>query len=368
MIDSRAAVITAFNEPLEIQRIQIPELDGTAMLVRIDASTLCGTDVHRWEGGLSSDSVPYITGHEPCGFIEVMNAPRTDILGSPLQVGDRIVWSYVSCGHCYFCMVALQPCLCRGRASWGHNRSDRSPYLLGSVAEYMYVPVECQIVKVPENVSSATAAAASCAYRTVMHAFDRLGAIKAHETVVIQGSGPLGIFASALAREQGARRVLLTGAPEGRLAMARRMGVDDVLNIDLVEDASERVQWVKDHTEGRGADVVIQAATNGAVPEGLKMLRDGGRFVSVGVGGKAVMAVEGLPGEMTMYTVRSGEPRHWLQAINFLSSRADRYPFEEMISARYELDQVNDAMSAMSSFSVVKAAIYPHGVHSIPGH
>lgn len=91
------------------------------------------------------------------------------------------------------------------------------------------------------------------------------------------------------------------------------------------------------------------------------MLRDGGRFVSVGVGGKAAMPVGELPGEMTMYTVRSGEPRHWLQAIDFLDSRWTRYPFEEMINEHYDLDGVNEAMSAMASFRVVKAAIYPNG-------
>src|SRR5207249_949043 len=102
--------------------------------------------------------------------------------------GDRIVWSYVACGSCYYCAVALQPCICPGRASWGHNRSDQHPYLLGSCSEFMYVPKECLIIRVPDEVTSASAAASACAYRTVMHGFDRLGAIKSHETVVIQGS------------------------------------------------------------------------------------------------------------------------------------------------------------------------------------
>ncbi len=143
--------------------------------------------------------------------------------------------------------------------------------------------------------------------------------------------------------------------------MAARMGVDATLDIGEVSAVEDRIAWIRDFTAGRGADVVIQAATNAAVPEGLAMLRDGGRFVSVGVGGRAEISVPALPGEMTMYTVRSGEPRHWLQAIDFLSSRADEYPFEEMISARYGLDGVNEAMSAMANFSVVKAAIYPNG-------
>jgi len=361
MATSRAAVVTSYHQPVEIQQVEIPELDGISMLVRIDASTLCGTDVHRWEGGLGDEALPFVTGHEPCGYIEIMNEPRVDIFNRPLAVGDRIVWSYVSCGHCYYCTVALQPCLCRGRASWGHNRSDQFPYLLGSCAQYMYVPVECQIVRVPDRISSATAAASSCAYRTIMHAYDRLGAIKSHETVLIQGSGPLGIFASSVAREHGAKRVLLIGAPAGRLETAKRMGVDELIDMDIVTEESDRVAWVKDETDGRGADVVIQCATANAVPEGMRMLRDGGRYVSVGVGGKAAMPIGDLPGEMTLYTVRSGEPRHWLQAIDFLDSRWDTYPFEEMISESYDLDGVNDAMQAMASFRVVKAAIYPNG-------
>jgi len=138
----RAAVITEHNKPLTIQQVQIPNLDPGSLLVKITASTLCGTDVHRWHGPLSEgDTLPIITGHEPCGYVEDIAGERTDILGNPVKRGDRIVWSYVACGSCYYCAVALQPCICPGRASWGHNRSDEHPYLLGSCAEYMYVPV-----------------------------------------------------------------------------------------------------------------------------------------------------------------------------------------------------------------------------------
>jgi D-arabinose 1-dehydrogenase-like Zn-dependent alcohol dehydrogenase len=354
----RAAVVTAHNKPLEIQQVKIPELEPGALLVRISASTLCGTDVHRWHGSLAdSNSLPMITGHEPCGFVEDINGERTDILGAPVKRGDRIVWSYVACGSCYYCSVALQPCICPGRASWGHNRSDQYPYLLGSVSEYMYVPPPCLIIKVPDDVTSASAAASACAYRTVMHGFDRLGAIKSHETVVIQGSGPLGNFATAVARDHGAKKVLVIGAPAARLEVTKRMGADAVLNLDEVTDAKERRQWAREHTDGRGADIVVQVANNMAVPEGITMLRGGGRYLNIGAGGKATIPVEGLPQEMTLFTVRSGEPRHWLQAIDFLSSRKKTFPFEEMISASYKLDQVNEALQAMASYQVVKPVI-----------
>lgn len=362
MTDCRAAVITAHHKPLEVQRIPVPELEPGAILVKIETATLCGTDIHRWHGPLQPpDSLPFITGHEACGTIEAINGDRTDLVDQPLKAGDRIVWAYPYCGHCYWCTVALQPCICPHRQSWGHNRSDQYPYLLGGVSEYQYVPPECQIVQVPESVSSASAAAAACAYRTIMNGFEKLGSVRPHETVVIQGAGPLGIFATAVARESGANQVLVIGAPAGRLEVAMEMGADATLNLDDVADAADRRKWVRDHTSGRGADVVIQVANSLAVPEGITLLRQGGRYVSIGGGGQASIPVNSFPREMSFHTIQSGEPRHWLQAVEFLASRRSRYPFEKLISASYPMDGINEAMEAMAAYKVVKAAIYPHG-------
>lgn len=356
---SRAAVVPAPNRPIEIWDLPVPDLEPGALLVRITASTLCGTDVHRWRGHLEAGPGPFITGHEPCGVVEEISGARTDIMGEPVGLGERVVWSYVSCGHCYWCSVALQPCLCPRRMSWGHNSVERQPALLGSCAQYMYVPPSSQVVHVPDDVSSASAAAAACAYRTVMHGFDRLGAVKSHETVLIQGSGPIGIFATAVARDHGAKMVLVAGAPQARLTMALRMGADAVIDIDEVSETTHRLQWVRDHTGGRGADVVIQAATTAALPEGLRMLRAGGRYVSIGAGGSAHLSVDELPHEMTLYTVRSGEPRHWLQALDFLATRRGTYPLEDIISRTYPLEQINDAMEAMAGYQLIKAVIDP---------
>ena len=174
---------------------------------------------------------------------------------------------------------------------------------------------------------------------------------------MIQGSGPLGNFATAVAKDHGAKNVLVIGAPANRLEVTKKMGADAVLNLEEVTDEKARRQWVKDYTGGRGADVVIQVANNMAVPEGLTLLRDGGRFLNIGAGGKATIAVERVPQQMLFITIRSGEPRHWLQAIEFLASRRKDFPFEEMISRSYKLDEINDAMQAMASYSVVKAVI-----------
>src|SRR5712692_8560428 len=105
MGDSLAAVVTAFGEPLELRRVPIPELEEGSMLMRVEAATLCGTDVHFWHGGRAflADKIPYIPGHETCGTIAEMRGRRTDLLGEPLSVGDRIIAAYTYCGRCFYC-------------------------------------------------------------------------------------------------------------------------------------------------------------------------------------------------------------------------------------------------------------------------
>jgi threonine dehydrogenase-like Zn-dependent dehydrogenase len=103
--------------------------------------------------------------------------------------------------------------------------------------------------------------------------------------------------------------------------------------------------------------VVFQAADNAAIPEGLTLLRDGGRYISIGVGGNASISADLFPGQMTFMNVRSGEPRHWLQAIDFLASRKDRVPFDALISETYTLEQVNEAITALAAYEIVKPVI-----------
>ena len=85
MTECRAAVVTGFNQPAEIWSVQTPELEPTGLLMRVDAATLCGTDVHCWHGRMPSDRLPYIPGHETTGTIVEMNGARTDLLGEPLN-------------------------------------------------------------------------------------------------------------------------------------------------------------------------------------------------------------------------------------------------------------------------------------------
>ena len=140
-----------------------------------------------------------------------------------LAPGDRVISSYAHCGHCYYCRVARQTTLCEQNTVYGAWHPDK---LLGGCAEYQIFPAGTSLVRVPETVPPELAASAACALRTVMHAFEHAGAIAAHESVLVLGSGPLGLYATAVARDRGAARVYTMGAPPAALESLRACGDD----------------------------------------------------------------------------------------------------------------------------------------------
>jgi len=352
----RAALVTSFKGSVEVRDVPVPELEDTAMLAEVEAATLCGTDVHFWEGMMRAQALPYIPGHETAGRIVEIKGQRSDILGQPLQTGDRILMAYPWCGRCYYCTVAANPTLCPNAGRFGRQDVAQYPHLLGGCAELHYVPTGSDVIRIPDAVPSPLAASAACALRTVMHGFELLGPIAPHETVVVQGSGPIGLYALAVARDRGANTVHVIGAPSSRLDVAKGWGADDCLNIEEVRDVAERHRWVLDRTGNRGADVVIQCATGAAVPEGLDFTRPGGRFLSIGAGG--------LPdkpysiGTKTYIGFRAGEARHYLSALTFLATKRG-IDFERVLSHQFPLSRVHEALQGMAEGREVKPVVLP---------
>jgi threonine dehydrogenase-like Zn-dependent dehydrogenase len=360
MNEIAAAVVTGFNQPLEVRQVPAPELEPSGLLIRVDAATLCGTDVHFWQGQLSNEQLPYIPGHEIAGTVVEVRGERHDVLNTPLRAGDRVISAYPFCGHCYHCTIANQPTFCPHGARYGRMRCDRPPYLLGGCAEYQYVPPGSDVIRIPDEVTSPLAASASCALRTVMHAFELLGSVASHETVLVQGCGPVGLYAAAVARDHGARRVLTIGAPANRLEIAEAWGADATFDLERHTEA-ERREWALEQTGGRGADIVIQAATVAAIPEGLQLLRPGGRYVSIGGGGGTLpIPASAFTNPQRIMLVRAAEGRHFYQALSFLATRRS-VPFERLITGVYSLETTSEAMQAMADYREVKAVILPHG-------
>jgi D-arabinose 1-dehydrogenase-like Zn-dependent alcohol dehydrogenase len=363
---SRAACVVAYREPLELRQVPIPdEIEPGAVLVKTEVASICGSDVHLWQGELGIASripLPVILGHEMMGCVVRMGpGVKTDSAGQPLQEGDRLVWTHGSCGQCYMCTVTHQATLCPNRRMYMFTNCEQPPYLVGGFSEYCYVFPTSGRIKVPDGVSSELASAASCALRTVVHAFDRLGRIEDYETVVVQGAGPLGLYATAMAMRAGAHRVVVIGAPANRLAVAAKWGASHTINIEDVPDARERRSLVRDLTGRRGADIVIEVSGGStAFPEGIDLVRRGGRYLVVGQVGEHQVSIAPryiVEKQIAVMGVMSGDTHHYYKALQFIQHNRDRFGFEEMLSNRYTLDQVNDAMEAMRAFREVKAVL-----------
>ncbi|MFL9901280.1 zinc-binding dehydrogenase [Paraburkholderia fungorum] len=360
---SRAAVLREFKAPLRIEEVPVPrETEVGAALVKIEMCSICGTDVHLWQGSLSLKvNLPVIIGHEMVGrVIRAGAGVATDSVGTPLKVGDRIVYTHTSCGGCFFCTTARKPTLCTNRRAYMYENIEHAPYLLGGFSEYGYVLPQAGRLRVPDSVPNELASLSSCALRSVMNAFSQLGEIEPTETVLIQGAGPLGLLATANARVRGAKKIIVVGSPAPRLEMARLFGADVCIPVEGTTP-EERMASVLAETEGRGADIVMEfTGVPAAFAEGLALARKGGRYLVVGQLGEAATTVQ--PSMIVKKNLQvigsfSGDARSYSLALQFLEAHQHDFPFHQMISGRYKLDDVNLALTRMKNFEEIKPVI-----------
>lgn len=369
---SRAAVLYGFDEPLVLQDVPVPNpLEPGSLLVKVEASTLCGSDVHLWDGTLGGShpiQLPVIPGHEIVGSIVAFGAgAERDSFGAALALGDRICFTHASCDQCEACRLYNQPTLCKDRQYYMYSTCAEPPYLLGGFADYCYVLPKAGRVRVPDEVRTEWASAASCALRTVVHAFDRVGRIDPWQTVVVQGAGPLGLFATAVADHVGAGRVITIGAPAERLEIARAFGSTDLISVEEVGDPDDRVAAVRELLGGDGADVVFEfSGAPTAFPEGVAMVKAGGRYMVTGQIDGPDNEVTVRPGyitrqQLTVMGTWSGHTAEYYKALQFVRETSDKYDFSALTPRRYSLDDATEALTRMRSRKDIKPLIAPHG-------
>jgi propanol-preferring alcohol dehydrogenase len=258
----RAAVVTDFHSPLQVQDLPIPAPGAGEVLVRIEASGLCHTDIHAAHGDWPvRPAPPFIPGHEGVGYVEKLGAGV-----STRAIGDRvaIAWLGYACGECRYCNSGWET-LCEKQENSGYSVN-------GTFAEYAVVPAAFAS-PVPDGISSRDAAPLTCAGVTTYKAI-KVARVAPAETVAIFGVGGLGHLALQYARIAGGF-VIAVDIEDHKLTMATELGADHVVNA-LTTDPVEAIQALG------GADVAIAlAASPGAFDQAYRSLRRGGRLVCV---------------------------------------------------------------------------------------
>ena len=366
MPTARAAVLTAFNAPLELRELPLPEKPGPgAALVRIEMAGICGTDVHLWKGQLPI-ALPVIMGHETVGRIaQLGDGLDRDWTGQPLRLGDRVTWnSAVSCGACFYCAEKKQPTRCAQRRAYGISyRCDHAPHFLGGYADFHYLRPRTTIFRLPDDLPTESVIGAGCALITAIHGVERTG-IAWQDSVVVQGAGPVGIAALAVAKSAGAAQVIVIGGPRHRLEMAKRFGADHVIDIDEVREPQARLEAVRELSGGYGADVVLECVgIPDAVVEGMELCRDGGKYLVLGHycdAGPVMWNPHVITRkQLQVFGSWSSEPRHLKLALAFLRTNQLRFPFHEMVSHRFPLEQANEALGITADWQSAKSVLVP---------
>ncbi len=362
----RAAVLRAFNEPFEIREYPVPAPEPGAIVARIELATVCGSDLHIWEndlGGTYTLPLPLVLGHEMVGVIDALGAgAERDALGRPLAVGDRIVWANEPCRHCETCTVDHELTLCPSRKLIALTDCSVPPHFVGTFADYGYVSPGQGRVRVPDGVKSEWASAGSCALRTVINSVEAAGRIDSLDSVVVQGAGPLGLFATALLSLHAPRQLIVVGAPDDRLQLAREWGATHTVGIAEHPDPASRREAILEITGG-GPHVAFElSGARGAAAEGVAMLRPNGRYVITGTVGGGEQPVDVSRITTRGLRVRgsmSGDIDAYYKALEFLDAHQDRFDWDRMIGARYGLHQAAEAMESMRQMREIKPVLVP---------
>ncbi|HWC69456.1 MAG TPA: zinc-binding dehydrogenase [Acidimicrobiales bacterium] len=372
----RAATLVAPFD-LRVERYPYPaELEPGAVLLRMVASGICGTDKHTYRGETeqyvgtdhaSSTPFPIIQGHENVGVVaEIGPGGAVAFDGSPLEVGNRVVPApnHV-CGRCRFCTEDFPYYFCRNLENYGNSLTCATPpHLFGGWSEYLYLLPGTPVFKVPEGLPDDVAVLTELF--AVTHSLDlaarmpRPGGYRSGDTVVVLGVGPVGLVHVAKAALTGAAQVIGVDRFATRLRLAEELGATDTLIVEPgQDDAPARVRELGE------VDVVVDATGHPAsFGPALRMLRDGGTLLEVGafvdLGTVPVNPADVLGRNLTIVGVAGEDARIYDATLQMLAEHHQQVPFHRAVTHRFPLDQARQAMeTALAADDAMKVVIVP---------
>ena len=329
-------VIFEGNRKASIREFPDPKAGPGEAVIKIKASGLCGTDLHRYRG---DDPVTMITGHEPCGVIAELGT------GSPetLKVGDRVMCHHYSgCGICEICSMGYEQLCPTGHVTYGGGTGH------GANADYILVPSRT-LVHLHDSLSFEEGAAISCGTGTAWNGLQKMN-ISGRDTVVVFGQGPVGLSGTLSAKSMGARVIGVDVVSE-RLELSKELGADHVVNASN----DDPVAAILELTGGLGASASLETSGNPtARQQVLQCLAPFGRCCYVGVGGPAEIDFnrDVIFKVITIFGSWTFSKAELIEISRFFAET--RAPLSKLITHRYSLDQAEEAFKEFDSSTTGK--------------
>jgi len=388
MTTVQAATLVA-PRTYEIRDYPFPSnLEPGAVLVRMIASGICGTDKHTFRGetvqykGTEMERTtpfPIIQGHENLGVVEAVGdggASAHD--GRPLIPGDRVVPApNRACGTCRNCRRTDPYYLCRNLENYGNSLTCAdAPHLFGGWSEYLYLRPGTPVFRVPEELPDDVAVLTEIF--AVTHSLERIAALRRPggfrpgETVAVVGVGSLGMAHLVKAALMGAGRVIAVDKSAKRLALAQRLVNADTVLVDRAvegEDPDVRAR-ILELTGGEGADVVVNATGfPGSFALAITLVRDAGSLLEVGafvdMGAEAFNPAQVCGRSLNIIGTGGEDLQAYAGTLGLFTRHRAAVPFAEMVSHVFRVadaaQAVHTALDAQRSTKVLISAVLPAG-------
>lgn len=346
----KSAQIIKIKEKLSIVDLPDPKPRDTQVLVRIEASGVCHSDIHLWEGGYEGAAgtflkvedrgvkFPITPGHEISGKIEAIGDSV-----SGFNVGDKVVvYPWIGEGSCPACRVG-QENLCDTPRTIGIYRD-------GGYSELVLVPNFRYLVKI-DNLDINSSASLACSGLTAYNAVKK-ATVGPGESIVIIGAGGLGLMSVQIARATTNSRIVVVDVDDKRLAEAKKLGAHEVVN----SSKSDAVQEIKNLTNALGAEAVVDFVNNNrTAPVAINMLRKRGKLVMVGLfGGALELSLPVIPLRgFTITGAYTGSFNDLVELVNLAKTGA----MKSVVNRTYKLDDANQALEDLRAGKIVGRAV-----------
>jgi alcohol dehydrogenase, propanol-preferring len=347
----QAARIVEVNEPLEVTQLETPKPKGSQVLIKVESSGVCHSDIHLWEGGYEGIGgqllkttdrgvkYPLTPGHEIAGIVDSLGE-ETEGFTKNEKV---LVYPWIGEGVCPACRIG-QENLCDKPRSLGVYRD-------GGYAEYVLVPSYKYLLRIDDGMDTNASATLSCSALTAYGAVKNTN-LKPNDNVVIIGSGGLGLMAVQLAKAITGAKIIATDLDDEKLRVAKKNGADNVIN----SKKEDPVKAVLELTDKMGADAVIDFVNaSKTVETDMQLLRRRARVVLVGLfGGELKLSLVTMP---TRAYKLIGSYTGTLSDMVELVSLATRGVINPVVSDTFKLNQATEALSKLKDGKIIGRAV-----------
>ncbi len=349
---AKVAMLTAAKN-FEVKEFPIPQVGDDEILVKVEGCGVCGTDVHEWKGD-PFGYIPLVLGHEGTGEVVALGKNiKHDTQGHAIHVGDKLVTSVISCGECHTCLLHPdQTELCANQGVYGLIPDNDKNHLCGWFSTHMLITKGSTFFVVNDLSLDQRMLLELAAVTT--HALEqgkKTGRLNFNSKVLVQGCGPVGLMMIATLHVMGIDQIIAVDGNANRLEFAKKLGATQTVNFKELPTLEQRVKAVADMTDGAGADFAYQCTGNpGAAADVYKYIRRGGGLCEMGffvnngectinphfdLCNKEIMLVGSWTYGANEYPVTMAFLRR---------AKGMGVPLEELITHRFPLNQMNEAM------------------------